>query len=315
MITLGVDEVGRGPWAGPMTVGAVILGDDFEQKIGTENFVAIRDSKKISKKRRTELAYLIKENAVAAETGWVNVGEIDTLGLQNALKLAVARAVEKVKVPFEQIVIDGNVMLINDKRAITMIKADDKVKAVAAASILAKVARDTYMEKLGEKYPDYGFENHAGYGTAKHRKAIEDLGVIKGVHRLSFKPVRKILGEEIKQESKVDGTVGRIAEYNAVSYLMTHEHEVLEQNWKTKMCEIDIISKLDDKIFFHEVKYRKSDRNGDGLAAITPAKLKQMKFAAEIWRKNHKWNGEMQLTAISMTGNPPIITDYILIED
>jgi len=191
---LGIDEVGRGPWAGPMVVGACILGDAIINDL--------TDSKKLSSKKRTELAYEIKQKAVLIATGWVTSKEIDELGLTDALKLATQRAVKKIDEqikenknikPYNEIVIDGTIRLIDNPKVKTLPKADLLVPTVSAASIIAKVARDSYMVKLGEKYPHYGFEKHMGYGTSFHSEALKKYGTCLE-HRQFFKPIQKING-------------------------------------------------------------------------------------------------------------------------
>jgi ribonuclease HII len=183
---LGIDEVGRGPWAGPLVVGAVILGDTI--------IPGLTDSKKLSKKMRNSLDILIRERAVAYGLGWVDAKEIDRIGLSQALMLATLRAINSIEYPYDKIIIDGTVNFLRDhdksELVETMIKADLYDANVSAASIIAKVARDTYREQEDKVYPLYGFANHVGYGTAAHRAAIEQNGITP-LHRLSFAPLKK----------------------------------------------------------------------------------------------------------------------------
>ena len=194
---LGIDEVGRGPYAGPLVIGACILGD-WQNSENAEWIEKLTDSKKLSAKRRKELYVLIKEKALAAATGWVSSAEIDEIGLSEALRLATRRAVEqiqKTKVPFSEIIIDGTMNFLVgtklEKYVSTLKKGDFLVKEISAASILAKVERDNYMAKLDAVYPEYGFGKHVGYGTAAHQKAMEEFGLTPE-HRCSFRPVREI---------------------------------------------------------------------------------------------------------------------------
>jgi ribonuclease HII len=299
MVTLGLDEVGRGPLAGPMVVGAVILGDQIP--------AGLDDSKKLTPKRRAELAVEIKKSARAIGVGWVSAAVIDQIGLTPALKLAARYAVAQIASPFEQIIIDGNINLCpDDPRAVTMIKADGRVKAVSAASIIAKVARDEYMRQMDKLWPDYGFAGHAGYGTAQHLAAIKKLGATP-IHRQSFAPFK----QPQAPPAKIESTVGRQAENIAVQFLLSKNHEILTQNWRSKICEIDIISQKDDKIYFHEVKYRQNDEAGDGLAAITRHKINQLKKGVELWRQLHDDKRQPVLTAIALNGNPPQVVDFV----
>ena len=194
---LGIDEVGRGPYAGPLVIGACILGD-WQNSEDADWIEKLTDSKKLSAKRREELYILIKEKALAAATGWVSSAEIDEIGLSEALKLATRRAVEqiqKTKVPFSEIIIDGTINFLVgtklEKYVSTLKKGDFLVKEISAASILAKVERDEYMAELDAVYPEYGFGKHVGYGTAAHQKAMEEFGLTPE-HRRSFRPVREI---------------------------------------------------------------------------------------------------------------------------
>ena len=199
---LGIDEVGRGPYAGPLVIGACILGD-WKNSESAEWIEKLTDSKKLSAKRREELYVLIKEKALATATGWVSSAEIDEVGLSEALRLATRRAVEqiqKTKVPFSEIIIDGTMNFLVgtklEKYVSTLKKGDFLVKEISAASILAKVERDNYMAKLDAVYPEYGFGKHVGYGTAAHQKAMEEFGLTPE-HRRSFRPVREIAENKI----------------------------------------------------------------------------------------------------------------------
>lgn len=179
---VGIDEVGRGAWAGPLVVGAVVLGD--------AKIEGLTDSKLLSRKRRESLDLVIKRSAISIGLGWVSAKAIDEIGLSNALKLASKRAISHIRCDYGEIIIDGTIKLIEDDRAVLMKKADLLVPAVSAASIVAKVARDNYMKYVGCIYDEYGFCDHVGYGTQTHRNAIEKKGVTP-LHRLSFSPLKK----------------------------------------------------------------------------------------------------------------------------
>ena len=167
---LGIDEVGRGPWAGPLVVGACVLGD--------AQIEGLTDSKKLTPKKREALAPIIREQA-AVGLGWISAEELDRIGLSQALCKAARAAVKQIKVPFHEIIIDGTVNFLRDTPLASHVqvlkKADLLVPEVSAASIVAKVARDEYMYQLAKKYPGYGFEKHVGYGTAAHKAALEKL--------------------------------------------------------------------------------------------------------------------------------------------
>lgn len=179
---IGIDEVGRGAWAGPLVVGAVELKADIE---------GLDDSKQLSAKMREKLSRQIKSSANWS-LGWVEPAEIDELGLSVAMRLGTERAITGLDFADQEIIIDGNVnYLPNHPKARAVTKADGKIPCVSAASIVAKVARDKFMVKLSSRFPKYGFETHVGYGTLRHRQALEQYGPTS-VHRRSFKPIRRL---------------------------------------------------------------------------------------------------------------------------
>ena len=284
---LGIDEVGRGPLAGPLVVGAVIL-PDFSENSRPEWISQLKDSKKLPAKKREELSAIILKEAHGTGLGWVEAREIDEVGISQALVLATKRAVksvQKLHTPFSQIVIDGKVNFLKDtalsKYVTTVVKADDLIKEVSAASIIAKVARDKYMIEVGSKYPGYGFEKHMGYGTAFHRDAIVRLGPCPE-HRKSFEPIKSMVG--FGSEMSNDDLSDR-GETVVCEYLVENGHKIISRNFKTKICEIDIVSLKGEKIYFTEVKTRKSMVRGGGLAAIDKKKLDKMKLAVEVFFK------------------------------
>lgn len=179
---VGLDEVGRGCWAGPLVAGAVILNQPV---------IGLKDSKKLSKLQRERLAAEIQVRALAIGLGWVGSSEIDELGLTKAVRLAMQRALAEINTSYNEIIIDGNYNFLNDTpNSKAVIGADNIVPAVSAASIIAKVARDNYMRGQASKaYPQYEFDKHVGYGTKLHRDRLQAYGVCK-LHRLSYKPVQ-----------------------------------------------------------------------------------------------------------------------------
>ncbi len=369
LMILGIDEVGRGPWAGPLVVGAVILG-------GAE-IDGLDDSKKLTKKRRQTLDALIRQQAAVWALGWVSAQELDEAGMSEALRLATRRAVEQIQaqcrqqnLAFSEVIIDGKVNFLRgtalEKFVATIPKADGLIPSVSAASIIAKVARDQFMAEQDAVYPGYGFASNAGYGVAKHRAAIERLGVTP-LHRLSFAPLAKyaVKPRAVPQKksgqlyvgprSFSDGTraaelqqnaldnpahvalifsgdtapgssvnpdgdttqskpmttrqIGDKGEQAAADWLTADGHEIVARNWRTRYCEIDIVSVKGEVLYFTEVKYRKNDDFGDGLAAITAKKQRQMRFAAELFLAGKPECSGMaaKLLAASISGDPPAV--------
>lgn len=359
-MVVGIDEVGRGPWAGPLVFGAVVLG-------GAE-IEGLTDSKKLTKKKREALDEEIREKALGFGLGWVSAEELDEVGMSKACELACRRALEQLTVPYSEIIIDGVVNFLKDTGkgpyVTTMKQADLLVPSVSAASILAKVARDTFMEEQDVLYPGYGFASHVGYGTKQHAEALKLLGVTP-LHRKSFAPVATIALEysstqetrsrkepssrfsrssaglplvgrkgksSMSREKLGDNSlansgpssqniqvlttrrVGDESEDTAAKYLEKKGYEIVERNWKTKACEIDIVAKKGHTLYFVEVKHRKSDAQGGGIAAITAKKLQQMKFATKVYAHYiQQDDADMRLGVITTQGTDFTIVDFMIL--
>ncbi len=181
----GVDEVGRGCLAGPVVAAAVILDPNRPIK-------GLRDSKKLSAKKRDELAQEIKEKALAWSVAAMGPEVIDKINILQATLEAMRAAVEKLPVEPDFVQVDGNKLPKWKWLSEAVVKGDDKVEWISAASIIAKTTRDAYMCKMAELYPQYGFEHHVGYGTAEHIKALKAYGPTP-IHRKTFAPVREVI--------------------------------------------------------------------------------------------------------------------------
>lgn len=340
-IILGIDEVGRGPWAGPLVVGAVVLGPDFSNPESSTypTWQALADSKKLTAKKRTQLSQTILKSAAATGIGWVSAAEIDQYGLSASLKLATRRAVKQIlatKTQFDLIIIDGTINFLSNTpladRVTTLKKADSLVKPVSAASIIAKVARDQYMTDLAATYPEYGFESHVGYGTLKHREVIQKYGICPE-HRLSFRPIKEFSAQSASSqqtknccifyntnrgtdpsknccknynENSNSTTAGHLAENAVAKFLATQNHRIIRQNAKTRFYEIDLISVQDHKIYFTEVKYHHDPTQSNRpIERITPDKQRQMIFAAQAFlAANPQYKSyEPQLAVASVLGS------------
>ena len=180
----GIDEAGRGPWAGPLVAAAVI----FPLKVQIPN---LNDSKKLSEKQRMELFNIIVKKCIVG-FGVVSKNYIDRYGLSKAINTAYKKAINSLSVKPEFVLIDGIGKYDINFKYQTIKKGDTKVRLIAAASIVAKVIRDTLMDSYAKKYPDYAFEKHKGYGTRQHHQNLLKYGVSK-IHRTSYEPIKKIL--------------------------------------------------------------------------------------------------------------------------
>lgn len=178
---LGLDEVGRGPLAGPLVVAGVIL--DRKKRIADLN-----DSKKLTEKKREQLYDEIMEKALFVDVQFIEVEEIDQINVLEATKKAMRLIIERSEYDF--LLIDAVPLQYENSKSI--IKGDTVSASIAAASIIAKVTRDRYMTELHEDYPKYDFIHNKGYGTRKHMEALEQFGIIEGVHRKSFAPIQKL---------------------------------------------------------------------------------------------------------------------------
>ncbi len=179
---VGVDEAGRGPLAGPVVAAACILPPDYQNEL-------INDSKQLSGKKRLALFEEIKKSALGYGICFIDAEKIDEVNIYEATKLAMKDAISQIKVPYQLIITDAMPLKGLSCEVMPLVKGDAKCLNIAAASILAKVSRDLYMEELDRLYPEYGFAKHKGYGTKAHMEALEKYGPIEKIHRRSFAPV------------------------------------------------------------------------------------------------------------------------------
>jgi len=185
----GVDEVGRGPLAGPVVTAAVILPEEFV-------LPGLTDSKKLTAKRRDSLAHAIKQQAISWALGEASIEEIDDINILHATMLAMQRAVANLDVTPNEILVDGNRTPDFGIPATAIVGGDGLEPCISAASVIAKVARDEMMVRYAAQYPGYGFETNSGYPTKLHIQGLQEHGVTP-IHRRSFAPVKKILEEPV----------------------------------------------------------------------------------------------------------------------
>jgi ribonuclease HII len=190
IVIAGLDEAGRGAWAGPVTAGAVILPSNQPDLL--KILQGVRDSKLMTARQREYWSGLIREIAIACSSGWASCDEIDNLGILPATRLAMKRAIEGLGQPVDHLLIDAVRLSAVEIPQTSLIKGDTRVLSIAAASVIAKTERDQHMKLLEEKIPGYGFQFHKGYGTQKHRDALERLGV-SIQHRKSYAPIKAMI--------------------------------------------------------------------------------------------------------------------------
>ena len=188
-VIVGVDEAGRGPLCGPVVAAACILPRTYINE-------KINDSKKLSEKKREQLYDEIINNALSYGVGIVDSKRIDEINIYEATKEAMHLAISQLKIDYDLILTDA--MKLKDEKVdvIDIIKGDAKCQCIAAASIIAKVTRDRILLDMDQKYPEYGFKSHKGYGTKKHIEAIKEHGIIDGFYRETYEPIKSLLLEE-----------------------------------------------------------------------------------------------------------------------
>ncbi len=183
---MGLDEVGRGCWAGPLVVAAVVLQGPVK---------GLKDSKLLTRTQRDNLSKKIYERGQVG-LGWVEAQTIDEIGLTMATSRAMSEAISQILIEYDEIIIDGHFNFLPDRKVTTLVKADLTVPEVSAASIVAKVARDNYMIEVARDFPNYQFEKHVGYGTKLHHELLRLHGA-SILHRQSFKPLQELLANSL----------------------------------------------------------------------------------------------------------------------
>jgi ribonuclease HII len=190
-LIVGVDEAGRGPLAGPVYAAAVVFPPNYKN-------AKINDSKKLTAKEREALFPIIKKKALGYGIASVSAEDIDRLNIYEATKVAMKAAIAQIAIPYDLILTDAMPFQGLSVKVVPIIKGDAQCLNIAAASILAKVSRDHYMDELDAKYPQYDFKKHKGYSTKEHLAALAKYGPIPGVHRKTFRPVSSYYEEQMK---------------------------------------------------------------------------------------------------------------------
>ncbi|MDO5028058.1 MAG: ribonuclease HII [Bacillota bacterium] len=282
---IGIDEVGRGPLAGDVVAAAVCVdfGQINESAHDLGLIAGVKDSKKLTEKKRRDLATKIKEGTVDFALAGASAQVIDKINILQATKLSMEKALKDLESKLRDRGIEPDLVLVDSVKiashleTVSLTKGDDKCYSIGCASILAKVYRDDVLcQQYEEAYPGYGFAKHKGYGTKAHRQALIDLGP-SPIHRRSFLKNMKKWEDEAKR-------LGDQGEEKAQAYLEAQGYKIIDRNFIFhNEGEIDLIARKDFYLVFVEVKQRKNANYGYGAEAVDSIKQGKIKKAAEYY--------------------------------
>ena len=272
----GIDEVGRGTLAGPVTAAAVILDPDAHDPYYDE----LRDSKTLTPRQRERLAASISGSAVGIGIGVAEHSEIDDLGIVKATRLAMTRAVTDLPLSPHHLLIDAVPLPKTGLPFKAIIRGDAKCRSIAAASIVAKVARDRRMTQEEVAHPGYGFVRNKGYATLEHLRSLQRLGP-SAIHRRSFAPVRALVEPASTAPPSPRQTRCRIGEQAAADFLRERGVRILERNVRYTWGELDLIAEDGQTVVFVEVRARTSNSPGLPMESVTRAKQRRLVLAAQ----------------------------------
>ena len=297
----GIDEAGRGPLAGPVVSAAVILPQDIE-------LPGVKDSKKISEKKREILYDDIQDRALCVGVGWADVAEIDEKNILQATYQSMRQAVGNLRITPEILLVDGRKADIKHFQQESIINGDQKSLSIAAASIIAKVTRDRMMRQFDIVFPEYGFAKHKGYGTKQHIEAIQKSKATP-IHRKSFNPVSHHLPNmAYLQRNRL---LGKLGEQLAACKMIRIGHEMVEMNYNVpKVGELDIISKDSDMLVFTEVKTQTGGQGwGEPRWQITEKKRDRIMNAVQHYMDNNELDCDFRFDVAEVilgSGKPQI---------
>jgi ribonuclease HII len=269
----GIDEAGRGTLAGPVVAACVML--PFETVLP-----GVRDSKTLSDRQRQAAFDIICERAESIGIGVADVPTIDRLNILRATHHAMREAVAAMTKPPDIVLVDGTAVHPFPVPQIALIQGDSRSQNIAAASIVAKVSRDRLMNELHQLYPQYGFAEHKGYGTAEHFAALQQLGPCPA-HRKSFAPIARLLDNGLLGEGEERNRLGESGEIVAKSHLTRIGWEVLRTRYRCRDGEIDIIARDTQTLVFVEVKARRGYARTAPAEAVDARKRNRMLLAAQ----------------------------------
>ncbi len=287
----GLDEAGRGAWAGPVVAGAVIL--PLDSPTLAQDLAGIRDSKRLTPLQRDSLYGRIAHRATALGVGLVGSAWLDQSGVVPATRLAMTRALDNLAVPADYLLIDFLSLSYQGLPRKSIAGGDDISFSIAAASIVAKVLRDRMMVALDGVFPGYGFGQHKGYGTPQHREALRRLGP-SPVHRFSYAPMRfmtegtKEGGRNEQEVAEGRRALGRRGEQIAARHLERQGYVICEVNYRCGAGEIDIVALDGDRLAFVEVRTRRSTAFGSPAESVTAAKKRKLIEVAQTYLQEHE---------------------------
>ena len=291
----GIDEVGRGTLAGPVMAAAVILDPDTEAPCYDD----LRDSKTLTRRQRERLADSISEAAIGIGIGAAEHSQIDHLGIVKATRLAMTRAVTNLPLPPHHLLIDAVPLPEAGLPFKAIIHGDARCRSIAAASIVAKVARDRRMTREEVAHPGYGFARNRGYATLEHLRSLQRLGP-SAIHRHSFAPVRALVEPASTAPPSPRQTRGRIGERAAADFLKERGYRLLDRNVRYAWGELDLVAEDGQTMVFVEVRARKGNSLGSPMESITRAKQQRLVLAAQEYLQR---NGlEKRLWRIDLIG-------------
>ena len=279
----GVDEAGRGPLAGPVVAGAVVIPPDFRAPwLGR-----LRDSKQLSPRQRAALYECIRDSGVSWAAGVVSNGELDRVGIAPATREAMLRAVGGLPSRPDFVLLDGLPVDMGGLHTRALVRGDGRCLSIAAASIVAKVTRDAIMLEEHARYPDYGFNSNKGYPTRAHLEQLRRLGPCP-IHRRSFAPVQGMLAIDETQRDRSSAAAGKVrlgglGERAARGHLEREGLTVLDTNFRCPHGEIDIVARDAGAVVFVEVRTRRGSDFGTPEESVTAAKARRLIATAQTY--------------------------------
>ena len=302
-VVAGVDEAGRGPLAGPVVAGAVVIPPDLR-----EPWIArLRDSKQLSPRVRSALYERIRGSPAGWAAGVVSNEDVDRLGIAAATREAMLKAVNGLPSRPDFVLVDGLPVDIGGLPSRALVRGDRRCLSIAAASIVAKVTRDAIMLEEHARYPDYGFDSNKGYPTPAHLEQLRLSGPCQ-IHRRSFAPVRESVADaepDVGRGTAVSGRIrlGALGERAARGYLERTGFTVLDTNYRCPHGEIDIVARDSDSVVFVEVRSRSGRDFGTPEESITAGKARRLVATAQTYLQSREGlppNWRIDLVAVDV---------------